>query len=88
MSLLLPRGADRDRIIEEMRKDGVDSRPVFHCSHHMPMYASTAPSNGGDLRVAEDIAARGLSVPSFPAMTDEMIDRVCEALANALGHST
>ena len=88
VSLLLPRGADRDRIMEEMRKDGVDSRPVFHCIHHMPMYASAAPSNGGDFQVAEDIAARGLSIPSFPAMTDEMVDRVCEALANALGRST
>ena len=43
VSLLLPRGVDRDQIIEEMRKDGVDTRPVFHCSHHLPMYASAAP---------------------------------------------
>ena len=84
VSLLLPRGSDREGIMDEMRRRGVDSRPVFHCSHHMPMYAPQAPNNGGDLRVAEDIAARGISLPSFPTMTDEMVDRVCDALASAL----
>ena len=84
VSLLLPHGADREAVMDEMRMHGVDSRPVFHCSHHMPMYAPKAPNDGGDLRVAEDIASRGLSLPSFPAMSDDMVDRVCHALARAL----
>jgi perosamine synthetase len=84
VSLLLPRDSDREWIMDEMRRQGVDSRPVFHCSHHMPMYAPQAPSNGGDLRIAEDIARRGLSLPSFPSMSNDMVDRVCDALAGAL----
>lgn len=84
VSLLLPRGADRDRTMDAMRARGVDSRPVFYCSHHLPMYASAQPSNGGDLTVAEDIAARGISLPSFPSMTDDMVERVCDALEAAL----
>jgi dTDP-4-amino-4,6-dideoxygalactose transaminase len=37
-----------------------------------------------DLPVAEAIAARGLSLPSFPTMTDQMVDRVCAAMRVAL----
>jgi perosamine synthetase len=34
--------------------------------------------------VAEDIAARGISLPSFPALTEDELGRVCEALKAAL----
>ena len=40
VSLLLPRGVDRDRLMDEMLSRGVDTRPVFHCAHQMPMYAT------------------------------------------------
>jgi perosamine synthetase len=79
VSLLLPQGTDRDRIMAEMQAAGIETRPVFYPAHHMPMYRQ-------DLHVpiAEDIAARGVSLPSFPALTEDEIGRVCEALQAAL----
>ena len=79
VSLLLPPGTDRERLMEDMRAVGVDTRPVFFLAHHMPMYSQDAR-----FPVAEDIAARGLSLPSFPALTDDEIQRVCDALREAL----
>lgn len=79
VSLLLPPGTDRDRIMAEMSEDDIDTRPVFYPAHHMPMYRS-----GQHLPVAEDIAARGLSLPSFPALTDADLDRVAQSLTAAL----
>jgi perosamine synthetase len=79
VSLLLPPGTDRDRVMAEMQAAGIETRPVFYPAHHMPMYRQ-------DLHVpiAEDIAARGVSLPSFPALTEDEIGRVCEALQAAL----
>jgi perosamine synthetase len=79
VSLLLPPGTDRERLMAEMQAAGVETRPVFYPAHHMPMYRQDA-----HFAVAEDVAARGISLPSFPALTDDELGRVCEALRAAL----
>jgi perosamine synthetase len=80
VSLLLPRGVERDRLMADMDAAGVETRPVFFPAHHMPMYQSSLR-----LPLAEDIAARGLSLPSYPALSEGEQDRVIEAFAAALG---
>ncbi|MEO6271543.1 MAG: DegT/DnrJ/EryC1/StrS family aminotransferase, partial [Lautropia sp.] len=35
----------------------------------------------GDFPIAEDIGARTVSLPLFPAMADTDVDRVCDAVA-------
>jgi perosamine synthetase len=79
VSLLLPRGTDRDAVIRGLAADGIDSRPVFYCAHHMPMYET-----GATHEVAEDIASRGLSLPSYPALTDENVAMIAETLRSIL----
>lgn len=81
ISMLLPEGCDRDRLMAEMQADGVETRPVFYCAHHMPMYANLP---AGNVPVAEAIAARGMSLPSFPGLKDEEVRQVTDALARAL----
>jgi perosamine synthetase len=79
VSVLLPPGADRDAVQRDMAARGVDTRPVFFCAHEMPMYA-----RGERFPVAESIAARGLSLPSYPTLADGDLDRVADALGAAL----
>jgi len=79
VSVLLPPGTDRDALQAEMASRGVDTRPVFFCAHEMPMYAK-----GERFPVAESIAARGLSLPSYPTLADADVDRVADALGDAL----
>jgi perosamine synthetase len=79
VSLLLPPGVDRDRLMAAMFSRGVDTRPVFYCAHQMPMYAA-----GAVLPVSEDIAARGISLPSYPTLTELEMERVAESLREAL----
>ena len=64
-----------------MERAGVETRPVFYCAHVMPPHRRT------DVRlpVAEEIAARGISLPSYPALSDGDIDRVCQVLVDAIG---
>jgi perosamine synthetase len=79
VSLLLPAGIDRDAVMAWMRERGVDTRPVFFCAHRMPMY-----DKGESFPIAEEVASRGISLPSYPGLTDEDIGRVVEALTGAL----
>lgn len=79
VSLLLPPGTDRDRLMADMEAQNIETRPVFFCAHQMPMYASDE-----QFPVAQDIAARGLSLPSYPLLTDEDVERVAGALIDAL----
>ncbi len=79
VSVLLPEGADREAVMAGMAARGVETRPVFHCAHTMPVQRQAV-----SLPVAEGIAARGMSLPSFPGLTDAEQDRVAEALAEAL----
>jgi perosamine synthetase len=61
----------------------VETRPVFFPAHHMPMYETPVR-----LPVAEDIAARGVSIPSYPTLTPAEQDRVVEAFTAALEAQT
>ncbi|WP_035233382.1 DegT/DnrJ/EryC1/StrS family aminotransferase, partial [Acidiphilium angustum] len=79
VSLLLPEGVDRERVITELQSEGVETRPVFYPAHHMPMYAQRL-----HLPVAESIAARGISLPSYPDLTQYDVERVVYALTKAL----
>ena len=79
VSLLLPEGADRDRVMSELAAQGIETRPVFYPAHHMPMYAQALR-----LPVAERIARRGMSLPSYPDLTGADVERVAAALERAL----
>lgn len=79
ISALVPQGVDRDEVMRHMAANEVDTRPVFYCAHHMPMYAT-----GQDLPVAEEISRRGISLPSFPALTDDEVRKVAAALREAI----
>jgi perosamine synthetase len=79
VSALLPAGMDRDAVMAAMATRGVDTRPVFFCAHHMPMYA-----NGQSLPVSEDIARRGISLPSYPDLGDQDVETVVDALRQSM----
>ena len=79
VSILLPRTCDREVVMKQLSGQGIDTRPVFYCAHHMPMYGTT-----DTFPVAEDIAARGISLPSYPGLSDEDVIRVAQVLAAAI----
>jgi len=71
----------RDAIMEALERRGVETRPVFHPMHTLPMYASLAR---GGLEVAEAIAASGFNLPSYALLEDDDQEYVCDALKDTL----
>ena len=70
-------GMDRDQIMTELKKHGIETRPVFPVVHQQPIYAAGphAPTPVADL-----ISARGLSLPSDASLTRDEIKRVADTL--------
>jgi perosamine synthetase len=82
VSILLPKSANRDTVMSVMAENGVETRPVFYCAHQMPMYSRQR--NTTVALVAEEISSRGISLPSYPALTEPELHRVAVALKAAL----
>lgn len=80
VSVLAPPGVDRDSLIMRMADAGVETRPVFYCAHQMPPYYEASL----DLPVSQGIAARGLSLPSSPLLSDDDVLFVSERLRRCL----
>jgi perosamine synthetase len=72
----------RDQTIDALAAQGIETRPFFYPLHQLPAYA--ADNAGLDLPVTTSIAARGISLPTYAAMTDSDIRTVIDALV-ALG---
>jgi perosamine synthetase len=81
----VPKGLDREAAIADLAQRGIQSKAYLPCIHLMPHYRDRFGFKGGEFPVAEEVAERSLALPFFPAMSDEQIDTVCEALSEALG---
>jgi len=75
---------DRDRVIGRLRERGVSSKPYLPAIHLMSFYRERFGHREGEFPVCEDVAARSLALPFFPAMTEGQVAQVAEALLTAL----
>jgi perosamine synthetase len=81
----VPRGRDRDETIHALRARGVQCKPYLPAIHLMSFYRERFGHREGEFPVCEDIAARSVALPFFPAMTEGQVQRVAAALAEAVG---
>lgn len=75
---------DRDRLVGQLAERGVPGRPYFSPIHLQPFYRERYGFVPGDFPVTERVAASTLAIPFSSRLTDEQIDRVCEALVEAV----
>jgi perosamine synthetase len=81
VSALARNAGERDRLRSHLAAAGVETRPVFHPVHTMGLH----PSRLEGKTVAEDLAARGLNLPSWPDIDDEAFELVCRAAEDFYG---
>lgn len=83
VSLRVP-ATQRDGLMRHLLAQGIDSRPFFPPLHTLPIYCDERYHGGRDLRVAEELGATGLNLPTFGAMTRGDVDRVAHAIVEYL----
>ncbi len=72
-------GISRDELISEMRKNNIEARPFFLPIHKMPPYENC---KHGDMSITEELAQRGINLPSSVGLTESEIIKVCEVIRN------
>lgn len=81
--LLLPPGTDRAAVMRRMREDGVETSIHYPPVHRLSAYRDVVGAAVSLPRV-EAVAARELTLPLFPDMTDEQQLLACRSLRRAL----
>jgi perosamine synthetase len=76
VSILVERADLRDPLRKRLADAGVETRPLFYPLHTMPMYSKNYRKHS----VAEDLAWRGINLPSWPRLVDRDIDHIIETI--------
>ncbi len=85
VDILLPSREIRDALRSRLREAGIGSRPFYPPVSHQPMYGGSA--GRGTYPVSEDMAGRGLWLPSSIGLETGEIDRVCAVIRGFFGGS-
>jgi len=72
--------ADRDLILEGMRRHEIGVSNYFPPIHLLPPYRCRFGHHAGDFPVCESVAQRTIALPFFNRLTDDEIDLVCQTL--------
>ena len=71
---------DRAQFIEALKQEGIGTSVHFIPVHLHPYYRETFGFKKGDFPVAEEAYERVVSLPLYPKMSDEDVERVIEAV--------
>jgi perosamine synthetase len=80
----LPHGVERDETVRALAVRGIQSKPYLPAIHLMRFYRERFGHREGEFPICEDVAARSLALPFFPAMKEGQVARVAEELQAAL----
>jgi dTDP-4-amino-4,6-dideoxygalactose transaminase len=80
---LLPAGSDRGAFIAAMKEEGIGIGVHYPPLHLFSLYRELG-FQAGQFPQAEDVGARTVTLPLFPAMSDGDVERVCTALNRTL----
>ncbi|MCX6165486.1 MAG: DegT/DnrJ/EryC1/StrS aminotransferase family protein [Ignavibacteriae bacterium] len=72
-SILVENEKMRNSLRDFLKQEGIETRPTFYPVHTMPMFSKQYHK----FPVAEDIAIRGINLPSWPNMPNESIEYIC-----------
>jgi len=67
---------DRDNLRQYLAEKHIETRPIFNPIHLMPMYDNPKLR----FRNSEEISKRGINLPSFPSLSVNQLDYICEII--------
>jgi len=81
MPILLSRGVDRDNVMREMARRGIQTSIHYPPIHKFISYRDRFKAS---LPVTEDVASRLVTLPFYPSMSSEMVEEVVDTLKQIL----
>lgn len=74
-SIMVQKEGDRELLRDFLQNLEIETRPLFHPVHTMPMYICSE-----NFPVAESLGSRGINLPSWPGLTDEKVNFICDKI--------
>lgn len=83
---ILPHRVSQEAVTLELRRNGVDTRPFFHPLHTLPPYKGCRAigMKGEGCPVAEQLAARGINLPSSVRITRDDVEYIASVIKRAI----
>lgn len=75
----------KEQAIEDMAKMGIPCRPVFYPLSSLPAYPGCRDKYEPLNPTAYDMSARGISLPCAGNLTEDQIEKICEAIKTIPG---
>ncbi len=76
ISILLKNNETREALRASLMANGIETRPLFYPAHTMPMYNNKYIH----LPVAEDLGSRGINLPSYPDLSRDDVQKICDCI--------
>lgn len=77
-------GVSRDKLAVMLARKSIETRPFFFPVHRLPMYRGVTKS----LPITDHLAKTGLSLPTFPGMSDQEVEKVSSVIRESYGYNT
>jgi dTDP-4-amino-4,6-dideoxygalactose transaminase len=77
----------RDQVVEYLADAGISTSVHFIPLHRMPYWRERYGLDAGQFPVAEEIFRGQISLPIYPGLSDDQVDRVIETLLAALAEA-
>ena len=84
MPVLLPEGCERQKVMKQLAAEGIQSSIHYPPIHQFSHYRQNFPNQSESLSKTEAISARELTLPLYPAMSEDSILLVVSALRGAI----
>lgn len=81
VSILVDKPERRDALREYLMQNGIETRPLFHPVHTMPMYSDKFQR----YPVAEDLGWRGINLPSWPGLSVNQVNDITALISGFFG---
>lgn len=73
-------GCTRDELATRLMSVGIETRPFFIPLHTLPPFASGSRARQEHLPITDNLANRGLNLPTYSTMTDQEVRYVIDAV--------
>jgi len=78
-------GMSRDKLMEELDKRGIETRPFFIPMHKQPVFRKMGLFEGESYPVAEELSNKGMHLPSSSSLKEEEIRYVVDCIKEIKG---
>lgn len=78
-------GISRDELMIELEKKGIETRTFFIPMHEQPVFQNMRLFKGESYPVAEELARKGMYLPSSSGLKEAEIKYSYDALKNIIG---